>query len=148
MASRARRSLARRLGLDIAQAPSLVQLQARLAQVRQGYVGAGVSAYIEKRLRGLLGGLVAALLAEAGLTAERMRALDERLELLADLVELLALDLHLPMLELLERQAAVAALPARLDDLELVRLFEGHSARLRRLGCRVLDRLHGWLVEL
>lgn len=146
MASRARRSLARRLGLDAAQAPSLAQLQTRLTQARRGYVSAGVSVYIDKRLRGLLSGLVAELLAEAGLTAERMRALDERLELLVDLVELLALDLHLPVLELLERQAIEA--PAPLDDLELTRLFEGRCDRLRRLAAHLLDRLHGWLVEL
>jgi hypothetical protein len=148
MASRARLTLIRRLGWGIKQTPSPERLEALLAEFKQRYVSASVCRFIEKRLRGLLSALVAELLAQSGLTAERMRCLDERLDLPGDLVRLLLWELQVPVLELLDRQARATGSVMRFENLELVRLFESYSERLQRLGCTVLNRLHGWLVEL
>ena len=148
MASRARKSLARRLGLDVIKAPSLAQMAARLNALKEFYVGPQVRQFIDRRLRGLLCALAAELLTDAGLSAERVRCLDERLDLTTDLVDLLAWDLHLPVVELLEGRAGVAGPMAKVEDVDLIQLFEGRASRLRSLGMRILDRLHGWLVEL
>jgi len=148
MASRARKSLARRLGLDVDRAPSLEQMGTRLSALKEHYVSPQVRQFIDRRLRGLLCGLAAELLADAGLSAERARCLDERLDLTTDLVNLLAWDLHVPVVELLAERAGVEGALAKVEDVELIQLFEGHVPRLRRLGMRILDRLHGWLVEL
>ncbi len=148
MASRTRLALIRRLGWEIKQTPSPERLEALLAEFKQRYVSASICRFIERRLRGLLSALVAELLAQAGLTAERMRCLDERLDLPGDLVRLLTWELQVPVLELLNRQARATGAMARLENIELVRLFESYSERLQRLGRTVLDRLHGWLVDL
>lgn len=147
MESRARRSLARRLNIAAEILP-LTGLEANLARLKRRYASPGVCQFLERRLQGLLSGLVAELLTEAGLSAERARSLGGRLYLAEDMVRLLAWDLHLPVLEFLERQHRLQGLAARLDDAELVRLFESRCERLRRVGRSVLNRLHGWLVEL
>ena len=91
---------------------------------------------------------MAELLALAGLKAERMRCLDERLDLPGDLVRLLLWELQVPVLELLDRQAKANGTVMPFEGIELVRLFESYGERLQRLGPMVLGRLHGWLVEL
>jgi len=147
MESRARRALGKRLGLA-GEVPPRGRLEAALAEWKQRHVSPAVGRFIDRRLNGLLSALAAELLAEAGLTAERARGLGERLRLTEDLSRLLTWDLQLPVIELLDRQLSPPGAPLRLDDAELVRLFEGQSQRLRRLGRTVLNRLHGWLVEL
>lgn len=147
MESRARRSLARRLNVAVELLPS-TGLEATLASLKRRYVSPGVCQFLERRLQGLLGGLVAELLVEAGLSAERVPSLGGRLYLTEDMVRLLAWNLHMPVLELLQRQHQLQGHAARLDDAELVRLFEGRCEHLRRVGRSVLNRLHGWLVEL
>jgi hypothetical protein len=146
MESRARRALVKRLGLALSKAPTAAQLQAMLEAQKHQFISPGVCQFLDKRLRGLLAALTSELLAEAGLTAELLRSLGGRLDLNGDLVRLLAWDLHLPVLELLSHHQDTHR--QRLEDAELVRFFEGHSARLRRLGCGLLSRLHGWLAEL
>ncbi len=147
--SQARRALCRRLGLDPQRLPP-ARLARAVADLAQSYAGPTVFAFVERRLRGLLAALVAELLAGRGLGAAQLRVLGERLALVHDLAALLAWDLHLPVLELLQRRHAQAAggLMLAVSDAELVRLFEARAERLRRLGETLLSRLHGWLVDL
>lgn len=146
MESHARRALVKRLDLDLDKAPSAARLTALLDAHKQRYASPGICRFLDKRLRGLLAALVAELLAETGLAAEPARGLSDRLDLGRDLVGLLAWNLHLPVLELLSR--GDQGHDQRLDDAELVRLFEAHSAKLRQVARGVLNRLHGWLAEL
>ncbi len=148
MESRARKALVRRLGLTPDAAPPPAHLETLLRELKQRHAGPGVCRFVDRRIQGLLGGLVADLLAEAGLTAERARGLADRLDLAHDLVRLLAWDLHLPTLELLARQLDAQETATRLDDIALVHLVENRSDRLRHLGRGVLNRLYGWLAEL
>jgi hypothetical protein len=90
-----------------------------------------VCRYIDRRLNGLLSALVAELLAENRLTAERVRALGERLRLAEDLSRLLAWDLHLPVIELLGRQLSTPGLIQRLEDADLVLLLISNARNSR-----------------
>lgn len=147
MESRARRALVVRLALPQERVPPAEQLASMLDALKRRYTAPSVYRYIDRRLQGLLAGLVAELLAETGLSAQRVRSFADRLHLTEDLTRLLAWDLHLPVLDLLCRQEHRGQ-NAKVEDLELVRLFETRTPRLRRLGRSVLNRLHGWLVEL
>lgn len=147
MESRARRALAVRLNLPVDPLPAAAQLTTTLNAFKQRYASPGVYRFIERRCQGFLAALAAELLAESGLSAERMRGLADRLHLTEDLARLLAWDLHLPVLDLLYRHNTGQPV-ARIEDTELVRLFEARTPRLRKLGRTVLNRLHGWLAEL
>ncbi len=147
MESRARLALIRKLQIDIQGAPSPRQLEMLLAETKQRFVSPTVRRFIDRRLQGLLQALTAELLAEAGLNAYRARCIGGRLDLAQDLVRLLAWDLHLPVLEWLSRPPTDRESGPRIDDTELVRLFEGRSEGLRRLARTILNRFHGWLVE-
>lgn len=142
MHSRARRALARQAGIDPA-ALAQGRLEALLAGLRRRYGDPRACRRLDRRLEGLLAALVAELLAGAGLGAERARSLDERLDLAGDLRRMLAWDLHLPALQLLREGRGRAP-----DDRRLTDLFERRAPRLRRLGRSLLNRLHGWLLEL
>lgn len=148
MASHARRALCRQLRLDSARLPP-ERLLATLDELERAYAPAQLCHWLQRRLRGWLAGLVAEVLAEAGLDAARQRTFGDRLHLTDDLVELLAWDLRLPVLELLldvhRRRADTVAL---IDEARLLRLVEGRSERLRRLLRRLLARLHGWAIDL
>lgn len=146
MESRARRALIKRLGLNLAKAPPSAQLLAMLDAQKQRHASPGVCRFLDQRLRGLLAALVAELLTEAGLAADQVRALRDRLDLNRDLVQLLSWNLHLPVLELLSRQGIEPI--QRLDDAELVQLFEQRSSSLCKVGRSLLNRLRGWLAEL
>ena len=61
------------------------RLRQALAETRRRYAGAGPATLIEGRLRGLLSGLSAELLAEAGLDAARWTKLDFGVDLVGDL---------------------------------------------------------------
>jgi hypothetical protein len=148
MESRARCSLTRQLGLCKPEDWRAKRLRATLAACKARHASPRVCEFVERRLRGLLAGLVAELLVEKGFTAERVRGLDERLDLPRDLVELLAWELQLPMLELLAAQPQEPTSAPRVEETALVALFEGRSPRLRQLGREMLSRLHGRLVEL
>lgn len=147
MESRARRALVKRLGTS-AEAVPLSRLEAGIAELKHRYIGPGVCRFLERRLQGLLGGLVAQLLMEAGLSAERIRCLGGRIHLAEDIARLLAWDLHLPILEWLQQRYRLQGATARIDDAELVRLFENRSDRLHRLGHSIMNRLHGYLVDV
>lgn len=142
MESRACRAAALRLGLQTPPPPA--QLRETLERFKLRYVRPGVRRFINQRLQGLLAGLVAELLTEAGITAEQARGLGGRLPLIDDLVDLLAWDLHLPLARWLEQQAV----EERIEDAHLISLFEQRSERLRSIGRSILNRLHGWLMDL
>ncbi len=144
MESWGRRALLKRLNPELAQL-SPTQLKTLLDQTKHRYASPAVCRYLDRRLRGLLAALVTEQLSAVGLSAERLHAFEGRLNLVEDVVELLAWDLYLPVLELLQRRHGA---PIRLEDAALVRLFEARSRRLQRLGRSLLNRLHGWLVEL
>lgn len=141
--SRALRALCRRLALA-PERQTLAALQQRLRQHQAQRLGHHQRGFVARRLQGLTRALAAEQLTQAGLGAAQLRALDERLELTADLTRWLVLDLQLPLLSWLGRQPAGAPL----TDRALVAFFESRSRRLNHLARGILNRLHGFLVEL
>jgi hypothetical protein len=122
------------------------RLRQALAEARQRYAGPGPAALIENRLRGLLCGLSAELLAEVGLDAARWSRLDFEFDLLGDLAELLGWALEAPVLAALEgRFRGEPDAPNLVDEARLLALFERHVPDLRRLGLDALHHLRQWL---
>lgn len=122
------------------------RLRQALAETRRRYAGAGPAALIEGRLRGLLSGLSAELLAEVGLDATRWTKLDFGVDLAADLAGLLGWALETPVRVALE--ARLRGEPGALNLIEegqLIGLFEQHVPELRRLGLDGLHHLRQWL---
>ena len=141
--SRALRALCRRLGLA-PETQTLAPIIRRLQVHQATYLGARQQGFIAGRLSGLTGALAAELLAEAGLGAAQMRSLDERLNLTADLSRWLQWDLQIPLCTWLSEQSDGQAI----RNQALVAFFESRTSRLNRLGHGILNRLHGFLVEL
>lgn len=144
MTSRARRVVLRQLGEEVSVPVTAAELEAWLRLLKRAWVTATVCDYSERRLRGLCQALAAEELAAAGLNAERARALGQRLDVVGDLARLLEWGLQIPLLELLQQGIH----GERLDDALLVRLFEEHALPLRRVAQAILNRMHGWLVEM
>jgi len=122
------------------------RLRQALAETRRRYAGAGPAALIEGRLRGLLSGLSAELLAEVGLDATRWTKLDFGVDLAGDLAGLLGWALETPVRVALE--ARLRGEPGALNLIEegqLIGLFEQHVPELRRLGLDGLYQLRQWL---
>jgi hypothetical protein len=141
--SRALRALCRRLRLP-PERHTLHTLELRFHQLQSSRIGARQRGFVAGRLHGLTRALAAELLSEAGLGAAQLRALDERLDPTADLTRWLVLDLQLPLLNWLATQPEGAPI----TDRALVAFFESRAFRLDRLGHGILNRLHGFLVEL
>ncbi|MBK7542977.1 MAG: hypothetical protein IPI57_14660 [Candidatus Competibacteraceae bacterium] len=115
------------------------------AAIWSGVAGAQECASIERRLHGLLAGLSAQLLAEAGLDAARWCKLDFEFDLAGDLAALLGWALAEPVfLTLRDRAGGVSVLDLN-DQRQLIALFEIHAEDLRRLGRRWLHQLRQWL---
>ena len=142
-ASRARRALYRKLGLP-GDAMPLKKIRAVLDQRIELFVNANQRRYLQRRLRGLCSNLAGEVLQQAGLDAEHSRYIEQRLNIPDDFADLLSLSLQLPLIEWLSRPLE----KKRIDDRDIVALFERHSYRLERIACSLTSRLHGFLVEL
>ena len=142
-ASRARKALCRKLNLQ-ADRVSLKKIRAALDQRIENFVNAGRRRYLQRRLRGLCSNLAGEILQQAGLNAERSRYLEQRLDVPGDFADLLSLSLQLPLIEWLSGQPE----QNRIDDRDIVALFERHSHRLERIARSLTSRLHGFLVDL
>ena len=81
---------------------------------------------------------------DAGLGAEYSRYFEQRLDIPGDFTDLVSLSLQFPLLEWLPRQQT----GKRIDDRDVVALFEQHSRRLENLTRRLTSRLHAFLIEL
>ena len=122
------------------------RLRQALAETRGRYIGPGPAALIEGWLRGLLAGLSAELLAEAGLDATRCLRLEFGFDLGADLAGLLGWSLEAPILTALAtRFRGEPEAPDLIEETALIRLFEQHATDLRRLGLDALHQLRQWL---
>ena len=141
--SRAHRALCRRLGL-LPEQYTLSQIEDRFRAWQTEQIGAHQRGFVAGRLKGLCAALAAELLAEAGLGAAHMRTLGNRLDLPAALARWLLLDLLSPLGNWLLKQPAGEPIA----DRDLVAFFESRTPRLQRLGRQILNRLHGFLVEL
>lgn len=116
-----------------------------LAVTRRRYAGAGPCTLIEGRLYGLLAGLSAELLMEAGLDAARRSQLADGPDLAKDLADLLAWALAAPLLAVMERRFRGESAPDLLDEAQLIAWFESYVMDLRRLGLDALYQLRQWL---
>ena len=114
------------------------RMRQRLTETRQRYAGPGPAIVIEGRLRGLLAGLSAELLAEVGLDARRWPKLEFSFDLAGDLAELLGWAMETPVLAALARRKEPDALDLSTER-DLITVFERSVTDLRRLG---LDALH------
>ena len=93
-----------------------------------------------RRLRGLLAGVSAQLLAEAGLNAARLAHL-EPLELVGDLAELLGWALVESVVTVWQRRDRGEPAPDLADERELTALVEARRDEVFRFGRLLLDRL-------
>lgn len=140
MAQGASRALRRRLGeastdcRASGSAPGFAAIWRRVA-------GADECASIERRSRGLLAGLSAQLLAEAGLDAARGCTLDFAFDLPGDLAALLGWGLAEPVFLALRDRAAGSSSVDLDDQRQLIALFETRAEDLRRLGRQWLHQL-------
>jgi hypothetical protein len=112
--------------------------------VRRGMVVAVLARAVVRRLRGLLAGLSAQLLAEAGLNAERLADL-EPLTLVDDLAELLSWALAEPALVATWHRAGPG--PDGHDEQTLMVLVEARRDEVFRFGRLLLGRLRQWLED-
>lgn len=143
MDSRLRRLLCQRLDLSL-DAYSLSEIERHFQDYQVEQIGSHQRGFIVGRLHGMTAALVAELLAEVGLGAEQQRALGNRIDLPGSLARWLLLDLQIPLINWLQQQACGAAI----KDNALVMFFESQMGGLRQLGGGILNRLHGFLVEL
>lgn len=143
MDSRLRRMLCKQLHLSL-DGYSLIGIERHLQEYQAEQVGSHQRGFIVGRLHGMTTALVAELLAEVGLGAEQQRALGNRVDLSGNLVRWLLLDLQIPFIKWLQEQPKGAAI----KDKALTLFFESRMESLHQLGCGILNRLHGFLVEL
>ncbi len=141
-ASRARRALCRTLNVQSDQF-SLKQIRARLDRHMEQFVDTRQRSDLQRRLHGLCSNLANEVLQQAGLSAERSLYLEQRLNIPLDSADLLSLSLQLPLSEWLSRRPA----HQRINDRDVVALFEQHSHRLARIARRLTSRLQGFLVD-
>jgi len=141
--SRAHCSLCKRLWRT-PEHSTLQQIEDGFREWQINHLGAHQRGFVAGRLQGLCAAQAAELLAEAGLGAEQMRALANRLDLSTALARWFMLDLLSPLTGWLSRQAS----GTEISDSDLVAFFESRSKRLQRLGRQILYRLHSFLVEL
>ncbi|MEZ5592589.1 MAG: CRISPR-associated endonuclease Cas1 [Gammaproteobacteria bacterium] len=123
---------------------TLAHIENRLRDWQTERLGARQYGFVSGRLHGLSAALAAELLTEFGLGAEHLRAIGNRLDLPSAPARWLHLDLLNPFAVWLNRQPVGAPI----DDRALVAFFESRVPRLQRLGRQILNRLHGFLLEL
>ncbi len=143
MADHARRALEQQLR-QAGVCPEPVLAWRGLAPVGRGTAIAVLDEALMRRLRGLLAGLSAQLLAEAGLSAERLADL-EPLALVDDLAELLGWALAEPVLTTARRRAEPG--PDWRDERALTALVEARRDEVFRFGRLLLGRLRQWLED-
>lgn len=143
MESRARRGLCLQLGVDPGAVDSR-HLANCLITLKHRYALPSVCDFVQRRLDGLLHALVSELLGEAGLDASIARGVIDRLQLIDEFTRLLAWYLELPLMAFL----ATGNPRCRVNDIDIIRLFEKHRRFLRKRCRALLHRLYGWLVEL
>ena len=142
MADHARRTLEAQLR-QAGAGPDSVLAGCGGTPVGRGMAGAVLDDATLRRLRGLLAGLSAQLLAEAGLSAEQLADL-EPLNLVDDLADLLGWALVEPVLA----AARLADLePDQRDGRALTALVEARRNEVFRFGRLLLDRLRQWLED-
>ncbi len=142
-ASRARCALCRKLGLQPDRSSGR-RLSSILSRQMDYLIDPGKRGYLQRRLRGLCVALVNEVLQQAGLDATRCRYLEQHLDIPGDFANLLALSLQLPLIDWLKRQSR----NERIDDRDVVALFERNSKRLENIARRLTSRLHGFLIDL
>ena len=142
-ASRARRTLCRKLNLK-PDSFTLKQICAALECQMDDFVSAGQRRYLQRRLQGLCSNLVNEVLQQAGMNAEYSRCFEQRLNIPNDFAVLLSLSLQLPLIDWLSQQPK----QERINDSDVVVLFEKHSRRLENIARRLTCRLHNFLVNL
>lgn len=138
------RALGQRLGQSLADR-EVARVRQTLAQTRRRYAAAGACALIEGRVRGLVAGLGAQALAEAGLDAARWAKLNLGVDPPGDLADLLGWALEEPLLATLRARFEGGPAPDLNDEAQLTGWFEAHAADLRRLGHAWLHQLRQWL---
>ncbi len=143
MTDHARRALAEQLR-QAGVGPGPMLAWRGLAPLGRGAVIATPDEAVVRRLRGLLAGLSAQLLAEAGLGAERLANL-EPLNLVDDLVELLGWALAEPVLTAATDRGEPG--PDWRDERALTALVEARRDELFRFGRLLLGRLRQWLED-
>lgn len=141
--SHARRSLCRKLELQPDQF-SLEQICAVLDSHIESFLTTSQRGYLQRRLHGLCNNLVDAVLQQAGMNPAYSRHINQYLDISRDFSGLLALSLQLPLIEWLRQRLAYE----RIDDSDVVAMFERHSCRLERIAHRLVGRLYGFLVDL
>ena len=142
-ASRARRALCRKLCLQPDKI-SLKKIQTALDLHIEHFVNTGQRRYLQRRLHGLCSNLASETLQRSGLSAARSRYLEQRLDVPGDFADLLSLSLQLPLIEWLSRQPE----QGRINDHDIVALFEKNTQRLERIARSLTTRLYSFLVEL
>jgi hypothetical protein len=141
--SHAHRALCKRLQQTPEQC-SLQQIEAGFRRWQAEHLGVQQHRLVIERLHGLCAAQAAELLAEAGLGAVQMRSLANRLDLPTALARWFMLDLLNPLSHWLSKQT----MGTPINNPALVAFFESRCKRLQRLGRQILNRLHGFLVEL
>lgn len=140
----AERALRQRLGLSLTDG-SLTPLPCLTTHLWRQFVEERERALLERRLRGLLAGLSAQVLAEAGLDAARWCKLNFQWDLIGDLAELLSWELVEPVLAALQKRCVSETGPNLNDEAQLTAWFEAHTLDLWRLGRQWLHHLRQWL---
>lgn len=141
-ASRARQTLCRRLKLEPDKF-SLKQICAAMECQMGDFVSAGQRRYLQRRLQGLCSNLVNEVLQQAGMNAEHSRCFQQRLNIPNDFAGLLSLYLQLPLIDWLRHQPN----QERINDNDVVALFEKHSRRLEDIARRLTSHLHHFLMD-
>ena len=141
-ASRARQTLCRRLKVEPDRF-SLKQICAAMECQMDDFVSARQRRYLQRRLQGLCSNLVNEVLQQAGMNAEYSRCFEQRLNIPNDFAGLLSLYLQLPLIDWLSHQPK----QERINDNDVVALFEKHSHRLEDIARRSIARLHNFLMD-
>lgn len=142
-ASRARISICRKLGIK-PDSLTLKQICLGMNQYMEQFVSASHRDYLQRRLRGMCSNLVSQVIQDVGLDKKYSRYFEPRLDIPGDFTNLVSLSLQAPLLEWLRRQPT----GKRIDDRDVVALFERHSRRLENLTRRLSSRLHAFLIEM
>lgn len=141
--SHARRALCKKLELQPDRL-SVVQICTVLDAHMERFVSAGQRGYLQRRLHSLCSNLINAVLQQVGMTPTYNRYISQHLDISGDFSDLLVLSLQLPLIEWLSRWPA----QKRIDDRDVVAMFERHSYRLERIARRLVGRLYGFLIDL
>ena len=120
------------------------QLRTSLGRWMEDYVSPGQRSYLQRRLHGLCASLVNEVLQQAGLDATRSSYIAQRIDLTSDFAELLALSMQLPLIMWLSRQPE----KKRIEDRDIVALFERQSKYLERVARQLTGRFYKFLIDI